>query len=136
MAKRPLALMIFLLSCSAEAARAATVPPDLIGVWADNPACGADGITVAFTAGSMEVAQDGDRRSLVDVDARRGPANEVELRTVRVEFVRQPNAAPPSPGDVLRFRREGNVLRLMAVTMQGKPITLPPDGAMFHRCRR
>ncbi len=93
-------------------------------------------MTVAFTTGSMEVAQDGDRRSLVDVDARRGPANEVELRTLRVEFVRQPNAAPPAPGDVLRFRREGNVLRILAVTMQGKPITLPPDAAVFHRCRR
>jgi hypothetical protein len=84
----------------------------------------------------MEVRQDGEQRSLTEMDAKALAAREVELRATRIVFVRQPNAAPPVIGDVLRFRRDGALLRVLAVTAQGKLVTLPPDATIFHRCGR
>jgi hypothetical protein len=122
------------------AAHAAAIPTDMLGTWWQDPACAAGGLMVAFTPQTMEVLQDGERRTLVDVDAATRLASlvagEVELRTTAVEYVRQPNAAPPLPGDVLRFRRQGDTLRVVAVTMQGKLVALPNGGPLFHRCQR
>ncbi len=84
----------------------------------------------------MEIRQDSERRSLSAVSAKTASARDIELNTTRIIFVRQPNANPPAVGDVLRFHREGDLLRVVAVTMQGKLVDVPPDSTLFRRCPR
>jgi len=129
------ALVTFLLPAW-HSALADAIPPALLGTWSQDPSCAADAMTVLFTPGTMEVRQDGAQRSLIQMDAKTTPTREVELRTTRIDYVRLPNDAPPAVGDVLRFRRDGDLLRVLAVTMQGKLVTLPPESTVFHRCGR
>jgi hypothetical protein len=130
-----LALVAFLLP-ACRSALAEAIPPALLGKWSQDQGCAADAMTVLFTSVSMEVRQDGAQRSLIRMDAKMTPTREIELRTTGIDYVRLPNDAPPAVGDVLRFRRDGDVLRVLAVTMQGKLVTLPPDSTVFHRCGR
>ena len=129
-----LSVMVGLLLSSAGAA-AGQVPADLVGVWSQDAGCAADAMTVVLSAETMEVLQEGERRSLSEVDASGTSPRPVELRATKIVFVRQPNPAPPEPGDTLRFRREGDLLRLLALTEHGKLVELA-DSTVFHRCRR
>jgi hypothetical protein len=134
---RRIALLCLVLATSLpRSASAAPLPRDLLGAWSQTAGCPADAVTAIFTPGAMEVRQDGEQRSLIEMSAEAGAAREIELRATRITYVRQPNPTPPAVGDVLRFRRDGDVLRLLALTTQGKPVTLPPDAAVFHRCAK
>jgi hypothetical protein len=132
---RVIACLALLLALYHGAA-AASLPSTLMGTWSQDATCPPDALTIVFTPGQMEIRQDSERRSLSEVSAKTASARDIELSTTRIIFVRQPNAAPPAVGDVLRFRRDGDLLRVVAVTMQGKLVDVPADSTIFHRCPR
>lgn len=104
------------------------------GAWSADQGCAPAAPRFVFSARTMEVHENGQRRFSVSVRyARRGNQTVVTITQLGAGVTSQPGM--PAVGDIATFRREGELLHPVSIVNAGRTVNAPANAAPLHHCR-
>lgn len=113
---------------------AAQAQANIGGAWSADQGCAPAAPRFVFSARSMEVHENGQRRFTVNVRyARRGDQTAVTITQLGAGVTSQPGM--PAVGDIATFRRDGELLHPVSIVNAGRTVNAPANAAPLYHCR-